>query len=139
MESFFRGLSSFLDTGKKDKTIGEIDLPDIPLWTVWALQQYRRSTSTKECREKYGEVVRWIIDKIRNGKVPNLYFNPNGLVSSNGSDSPVTMAAQSFRARDIFWNSTRCGIMPLDSRYPSTTATQPCRIISTTSTPSQRP
>ena len=101
MESFLRGLSSFLDTGKKDKTIGEIDLPDIPLWTVWALQQYRRSTSTKECREKYGEVVRWIIDKIRNGKVPNLYFNPNGLVSSNGSDSPVTWMSASLNGRPI--------------------------------------
>ena len=101
MASFLKALSRYLDEGIKDKTIGEIDLPDIPLWTVWALQQYRRATSTKECRERYGASVQWIIEKIRNGRIQNLYFNPNGLLSTNGSESPVTWMSASINGNPI--------------------------------------
>ena len=101
MESFLAALRRYLDAGLRDKTIGEIDLPDIPLWTIWALQQYRRATSSRECREKYGETIRWIIDKIRHGKVPNLYPNPNGLVSTDGSEKPVTWMSASINGKPI--------------------------------------
>ncbi len=101
METFLKALRKFLDNGTKDKTIGEIDLPDIPLWTVWAIQQFRRSSSTRECREKYGETVRWIVEEIRNGKVPNLRLDSNGLLSSNGQDSPVTWLSASINGKPI--------------------------------------
>ena len=101
MDTFLKALHAFLDDGKKDKTIGEIDLPDIPLWTIWTIQQYRRNYGTKECREKYGETVKWIVDKVREGKVPGLYFQKNGLVTADGSDKPVTWMSASLNGHPI--------------------------------------
>ena len=101
METFLKALTKFLKEGVKDKTIGEIDLPDIPLWTLWAIQQYRRNFGVDACNAKYGETVERIIDCIRNGKVPNLYLNPNGLLSSNGSETPVTWMSASINGHPI--------------------------------------
>ena len=101
MGTFLKALKNYLNEGVKDKTIGEIDLPDIPLWTVWAIQQFRRNYGIRECREKYGEDVKWIVDKIRDGKVPGLWINPNGLVSADGSDKPVTWMSASLNGKPI--------------------------------------
>lgn len=101
MDTFLKALDKYLLEGVKDKTIGEIDLPDIPLWTIWTLQQYRRNTSTKETREMYGEKVRQLIDLIIRGKVRNLYFNDNGLLSSDGSETPVTWLSASINGHPI--------------------------------------
>ena len=101
METFLKALKDFINNGKTDKTIKEIDLPDIPLWTVWAIQQFRRNYGIKECRDKYGDTVEWIVKSIKDGKVPNLYFNTNGLLSSNGSDSPVTWMSASLNGKPI--------------------------------------
>ena len=101
METFLKALGKFLDEGIKDKTIGEIDLPDIPLWTIWAIQQYRRSEDSNACRERYGRTVKYLVDTIRGGKVPNLYFNSNGLLSTNGEHSPVSWLSASINGKPI--------------------------------------
>lgn len=101
MNTFLKALAKWLNEGIKDKTIGEIDLPDIPLWTIWAIQQFRRSNNTRECREKYGETVKWIVEEIRSGKVTNLRLDANGLLSSNGQDTPVTWLSASINGRPI--------------------------------------
>ncbi len=101
MDTFLKALHHYVLTGEKDHTIGEIDLPDIPLWAVWAIQQYRRYSSTAECREKYGEVVKHIVDDIRQGRIRNLHLEPNGLLTSNGKDVPVTWLSASINGRPI--------------------------------------
>lgn len=101
MGTFLKALCRFLDEGIKDKTIHEIDLPDIPLWTIWALQQYRHFTSVKECREKYGEEILALIADVMADKVPNLFLNDNGLVSTNGRDVPVSWLSASINGKPI--------------------------------------
>ena len=101
MDTFLEALQRFLDKGEKDKTIHEIDLPDIPLWTIWAIQQYRRTEGVKACRERYGSTLRFLVDTIRAGKVPNLYNNPNGLLSTDGSQKPVTWLSASINGHPI--------------------------------------
>ncbi len=95
LSTFVNALFKFLETGEKDKVISEMDLPDIPLWTIWAIQQYRRYHSTKDCRERYGEDVKRIIEAILDSKVHNLKVNDNGLVSSMGTHSPITWLSAS--------------------------------------------
>ena len=145
MESFLRGLSSFLDTGKKTRLserstsptslcgqsglFNNIDARLPPRNAARNTEKWSDGLSTKSAMGKCPTCI----------LIPTDLCRPTVLTLPSLGCRPPSMAAQSFRARDIFWNSTRCGIMPLDSRYPSTTATQPCRIISTTSTPSQRP
>ena len=101
LESFLKALKHNLETGEKDVVIHEIDLPDIPLWTIWAIQQYRRFADTKRCREKYGLEVKRLVEDIRQGRVPNLRLNPNGLVSSEGRDKPVTWLSASINGKPI--------------------------------------
>lgn len=99
--TFVEALRRFIDTGEKDATISEIDLPDIPLWTVWAIQQFRRQTDSNECRKRYGETVKYLVEAVRKGLVRNLKLNENGLVSSEGQNSPVTWLSASINGRPI--------------------------------------
>ena len=101
LDTFLKALRKFIETGEKDATIKEIDLPDIPLWTIWAIQQYRRHTDTHECREKYGEDVKYLVEAVRKGRSPNLNLQPNGLVSSEGENSPVTWLSASINGKPI--------------------------------------
>ena len=95
MGTFLKALHKYIETGENDATIKEIDLPDIPLWTIWAIQQFRRSNSTHECRDLYGKDVEKLIADIREGRVMNLKLNDNGLLSSLGTKSPVTWLSAS--------------------------------------------
>lgn len=99
--TFMEALNTYIETGKKDSTIGEIDLPDIPLWFVWAIQQFRRNFGSAECREKYGKELEFIVEAIIRGKIRNLTLQDNGLVYSNGKDAPVTWLSASLGGRPI--------------------------------------
>lgn len=100
-DTFREALMKYLETGEKDATIGEIDLPDISLWFIWAIQQYRKAYGTEECRKKYGEVVEKIVDLIREGKVNNLNLHDNGLIYSNGRNTPITWLSASINGKPI--------------------------------------
>lgn len=100
-ETFIKALRRYIDKGFKDKTILEIDLPDIPLWTIWMIQQYRSSVGTEKCRELFGDTVKYLVDAVRNGKVNNLVLDNSGLVSSNGINTPVTWLSASINGKPI--------------------------------------
>ena len=99
--TFMEAQRTYINTGKKDETIGEIDLPDIPLWFIWTIQQFRRAYGTKECREKYGEYLEYLIEAVTRGKINNLTLQDNGLVYSNGKNTPVTWLSASLGGRPI--------------------------------------
>lgn len=101
LESFLKGLKHNIETGEKDPVIHEIDLPDIPLWTIWAIQQYRRFGEESKCREKYGETLKYLIDCIRGGKIRNLLLHDNGLLSAEGTEKPITWLSASINGRPI--------------------------------------
>ncbi|MBD5231988.1 MAG: 4-alpha-glucanotransferase [Bacteroidales bacterium] len=100
-DTFINALERYLLTGEKDSTIHEIDLPDIPLWLLWALQQYRRRLGVEKCRERYGEVVARLVDAVNTGKVPNLFRDENGLLTTDGHDKPVSWLSASIQGRPI--------------------------------------
>lgn len=99
--SFLKALYNYIDEGKSDPVIHEIDLPDIPLWALWAIQQFRRHSDISKCRELYGDDVRRIVEYIRNSRVPNLRLNHNGLLSTEGRDKPVSWMSASIKGRPI--------------------------------------
>ena len=100
-DTFIQALRKFIDTGEKDSTISEIDLPDIPLWTIWAIQQFRRAFSIKECAEKYADTVERIVYDIIDNRIPNLKLCRDGLLSSEGADRPVTWLSASLGGRPL--------------------------------------
>lgn len=101
MATFLKALRRYIDTGEKDHTITDIDLPDIPLWTIWALQQFRRREGVRQCLDKYGEEIERLVEDIRNNRIDNLRLNDNGLLSSNGTEKPVTWLSASLGGRPI--------------------------------------
>ena len=101
LESSIDALRRNIETGAPDRVIKEIDLPDIPLWTVWAIQQYRRYTDGARCAARYLDTVQYLVECVREGRISNLRLDPNGLVSSDGADKPVTWLSASIEGRPI--------------------------------------
>lgn len=84
-----------------DCKIYEMDHPDVLLWAVWALQQYAKSTSKEQCREKYGELLEEIVEFIRKEKHDNLFLHENGLLYTNGKDKAVTWMNSTVNDRPV--------------------------------------
>ncbi len=83
-------LTHFAETGEPSERIAGIDLPDIPLWAIWAIQQYAKNQGTESAKELYGDIVRQLINFVLDGKHPNLFVNEDGLLSTDGSKTPAS-------------------------------------------------
>ncbi len=83
-------LQKFMKDGSLDKVIQEIDLPDVLLWVIWAIQQYGKHQGMEKCLENYGNFISEIIDFICSNKHSNLKLESNGLLSSEGKDTAIT-------------------------------------------------
>jgi predicted glycogen debranching enzyme len=91
MATIAHDLVAFMDNGKLSDRINGIDLPDIPLWLIWALQQYAKTVSLKDAQELYTELVAHVLDYILDNQHPNLHVDENnGLVSTDGTQTPVS-------------------------------------------------
>ena len=91
MRTALRALRTYMGTGAKDERIEGIDLPDIPLWAVWAIQQYAKNVGTEAARDLYGDDIRAILNYILDGQHPNLFVDAKTkLLSTNGALSPVS-------------------------------------------------
>lgn len=90
-DTALKSLIRFADTGELSKHIQGIDLPDIPLWAIWAIQQYAKSVGIEACRDKYFEPVAQLVDDILRGGYPNLFVDPDsGLLSTDGHIRPAS-------------------------------------------------
>ena len=91
METALKALTHFADTGELSKHIKGIDLPDIPLWAIWAIQQYAKTVGTDEARKLYLESVTQLVDYILRGGHPNLFIDSDtGLISTDGHLKPAS-------------------------------------------------
>ncbi|MDR2475902.1 MAG: amylo-alpha-1,6-glucosidase [Bacteroidales bacterium] len=73
-----------------EKDIAEMDAPDVLLWAMWAIQQYAKEIGKECCLEKYGALLSEIIDFIMNQRHENLFLHKNGLLYTNGRETPVS-------------------------------------------------
>ncbi len=90
MATALKALNNYIDNEITDNRITGINQPDIPLWALWAIQQYARSVGFDQAREKYLPEVSRIINWIIAGGHPNLMVDTNGLVSTNGTSTPAS-------------------------------------------------
>jgi predicted glycogen debranching enzyme len=90
MDTAIPALRRFMQDESPDPVIREIEEPDVPLWAIWALQQYAKATSPEQCNERYGTFIREIVEYIQTNRHPNLILETNGLLRSDGKDKPVT-------------------------------------------------
>ena len=91
MATALGSLRRFMDTGALSTHIEGIDQPDIPLWALWAIQQYRKSQGTEQSRKLYKESVTEIVDYILTNRHPNLKVEDGtGLLVTDGYDHAVS-------------------------------------------------
>ena len=105
MRTAEKGLREFMTNKPLSVKIYEIEQPDVPLWAIWAIQQYVKQVGVEAGYQKYGKLVSDIVDYIIKGKHPNLRLDDNGL-------TPQPMANRWCHARAISLSSTPCGTMP---------------------------
>ena len=90
MKTAEKGLREFMEGKPLSVKIYEMEQPDVPLWCVWALQQYAKYVGRDKCFDKYGNLLTDIVKFIENGKHPNLRLDDNGLLYANGREKAVT-------------------------------------------------
>lgn len=95
-------LKQFMETGKISDRIQGIDLPDIPLWCMWALQQYAKTYGEDETRKRYMPLIAEILNYVLDNGHPNLRVNAeNGLLSTLGSTTPVSWMNSQLNGRPV--------------------------------------
>ncbi len=90
METSIKAIRDFMAGKPNTSEIHEIEKPDVLLWFIWAVQQYASYTSLEKAAEKYEAVISEILYFIRQQKHPNLFLHDNGLLYTNGYDTPIS-------------------------------------------------
>ncbi|MBR5989351.1 MAG: glycogen debranching enzyme family protein [Prevotella sp.] len=101
MKTAEKGLREFMKGKSLTVKIYEIEQPDVPLWAVWAIQQYAKEAGRDECFKRYGKLLQDIICYIIDGGHPNLRLDENGLLYSNGRDRAVTWMNSTANGRPV--------------------------------------
>ena len=90
MNTAERGLREFMKGDPLSVKIYEMDQPDVPLWAVWAIQQYAKYVGRDRAFEMYGKLLQDIIIYIKDGGHPNLRLDDNGLLYADGKEKAIT-------------------------------------------------
>ncbi len=84
-------LRRYMETGQTSADIDGIEHPDIPLWALWAIQQYAKTQGKAACAERYLPIVGELVDYILRGGHPNLYIDDEtGMLSTDGHEKAVS-------------------------------------------------
>lgn len=95
-------LRRYMETDETDSRINGIDLPDIPLWAMWAVQQYAKNAGMDRARELYTDFVAAVLDYILAGGHENLKVDSdNGLLVTDGTEKPVSWMNANHEGRPI--------------------------------------
>lgn len=90
MKTAEKGLREFMEKKPLSVSIYEMDKPDVPLWCVWAIQQFAKEAGKKRCVELYGKLLRDIIDYLLADGHPNLKLDDNGLLYADSKGEAIT-------------------------------------------------
>lgn len=100
-ETALKAAKHFMETGELDPRIQGIDLPDIPLWGIWALQQYAKAYGRDEARKRYLDTIIKTINFILDQKHPFLKVDENGMLITDGTQKPMSWMNASLGGRPI--------------------------------------
>lgn len=101
MKTAERELRDFMQGNPQTGKMAEIEQPDVPLWAIWAIQQYAKEAGKDKCIEMYGKLVADILDYIIDGNHPNLTLEDNGLLHTDGKDKAVTWMNSTANGRPV--------------------------------------
>ena len=101
MKTAEKGLREFMQEKPLSVKIYEIEQPDVPLWAIWAIQQYVKQAGKDKGYQMYGQLLKDIVKYIIDGKHPNLRLDENGLLYANGRDRAVTWMNSTANGRPV--------------------------------------
>lgn len=101
MKTAEKGLREFMEEKPLTVKIYEMEQPDVPLWAIWAIQQYAKSAGRDKCSQMYGKLLEDIIHYIIDGNHPNLRLDDNGLLYADGRDKAVTWMNSTANGRPV--------------------------------------
>jgi predicted glycogen debranching enzyme len=101
METAAKAIRQFIADGQVTLKVYEMEHPDVLLWAVWCIQQYAKMVGRDQCRQRYGELLKEIIQYVRQGGHPNLFVHSNGLLYTNGTDHAVTWMNATANGRPV--------------------------------------
>ncbi|MDR1221282.1 MAG: amylo-alpha-1,6-glucosidase [Tannerella sp.] len=101
MRTAVAALYRFVKDGEPDPVIHEIDSPDVLLWAIWSMQQYRLKEGLEKAREKYSDIVEEIMKYILSQSHPNLKLSDNGLLYTSGRNRAVTWMNSTVNGRPV--------------------------------------
>ena len=101
MQTAEKELRQFMEGKPKTGKIYEMEQPDVPMWCIWAIQQYAKEAGKERCLKLYGKLVLDIIYYLKAGKHPNLTVEENGLVRTEGRDKAVTWMNSTANGRPV--------------------------------------
>jgi predicted glycogen debranching enzyme len=101
MKTAEKALREFMDGKPLSAKIYEIEQPDVPLWAVWAIQQYAKEVGKEQGYKMYGKLVKDIVKFVMDGGHPNLRLDDNGLVYADGRDKAITWMNSTANGRPV--------------------------------------
>ncbi len=90
MHTAMPAVRAFMSEGKPDRVIRELEHPDVPLWAIWAIQQYAKMVGVEKARDLYADFVRDIIDYMAGQHHPEMRLMENGLLFADGRNRAIT-------------------------------------------------
>ena len=102
MKTAEKAIREFMQDQPLSVKIYEIEQPDVLLWAIWCIQQYGKLTDMTTVYNKYGKLVRDIMEFIHQGHHPGLQVHDNGLLyAPGGHDKAITWMNSTANGRPI--------------------------------------
>ncbi len=101
MATAIGALNRYMTDGHISRTIHGIDLPDIPGWAIWTIQQYARNYGRTEAAARYSEIVADLLDFVLAGNHPRLHVDDNGLLATDGTITPASWMNSVWEGRPV--------------------------------------
>ena len=101
MASAAGALERFMGDGYISRTIHGIDLPDIPGWAVWAIQQYAKNYGREAAAERYMQIVTELLDFVIANRHPRLHPDDNGMLYTDGTQEPASWMNSVWEGRPV--------------------------------------
>ena len=101
MHTAMPAIRNFMQTGKGDGVIREIEHPDVFLWAIWAIHQYARAMGIDKAQTLYADFVGEIITYFRDQKHPDMKLMENGLLFAEGRNKAITWMNSTINGKPV--------------------------------------
>ena len=101
MKTAEKGLREHMEGKPLTVKLYEIEHPDVPLWCVWAIQQYAKDAGRDQGYKMYGKLVRDIVTYVMEGGGDAMRLDDNGLLYADGREKAITWMNSTANGRPV--------------------------------------